>query len=156
MRRSLPDNHLSHLRWRDIRHLLTTRSGGLCEARTPACLAGASGSLLPAYPYGRPVVSSVQHRRAQGMGGTSREDVHGLANLLIICGDGVTGCHGWIECDEREQARARGLWVPQALDPAKVCVELSSGRVVQLDPVGVFYIDHWYARPGQDRPHVLP
>lgn len=142
------DNHLSHAEWDALRHLLLTRSGGLCEARTPHCLAGPSGLLL-----GRPVTTSVQHRRAQGMGGTSRTDAHELANLLLLCGDGVTGCHGWIETGEREKARLRGLWVPQDIDPARVLLELSSGRLVSL-AAGVFYEDRGWARPGQPRPVI--
>lgn len=143
------DNHLSAPEWAQVRHLLLTRSGGLCEALTPACLAGPSGLL-----YGRTVPHSVQHRRAQGMGGTDRTDTHELPNLLILCGDGVTGCHGWVECQERGLAALRGLWVPQALDPARVALELASGRLVSLAG-GVFYDDLGYATPGTPRPFVL-
>ncbi len=139
--------------WEARRHWLLVRCGGLCEARTPACLAGPSGLLVGRYGH-TPPRSSVQHRRARAMGGTSRDDVHALPNLLLVCGDGVTGCHGWIETQEREQARLRGLWVPQQLDPARVCLELSSGRIVSLAD-GAFYTDIGWARPGLDRPHIL-
>ncbi|MGQ4544566.1 HNH endonuclease [Dermabacteraceae bacterium P13077] len=42
---------------------------------------------------GRPG-GSVHHR--QGRGGP---EPHRLANLLLVCGDGVTGCHGRIHAD---------------------------------------------------------
>ena len=51
-----------------------TRSGGLCEV----CGKGAE---------------QIHHRRARGMGGTSRHDVHAAPSLLHVC----RSCHTWIE-----------------------------------------------------------
>lgn len=42
-------------------------------------------------------VFSIHHRLPRGMGGTSRTDLNLPANLLVLCGSGTTGCHGWIE-----------------------------------------------------------
>lgn len=126
--------------------MLLVRSGGQCEARTEACLAE-HGRLS------RAIVVSVQHRQARGMGGTPTAEAHDLPNLLILCGDGTRGCHGWIECQEREAARLRGLWVPHGMDPALVCLELCSGRLVSLE--GPFYTDRGWALPGRERPVVL-
>lgn|GEM_PF-1973501 len=127
------DNHLGAVAWEQLRLLLFTRSGELCEVRSSRCLAAPDGWL------GRPgLLVSVHHRKPQGMGGTSRVDVHELHHLLVVCGDGTRGCHGWVE-SERAEARRRGLLVEQAVDAAGVPVELSSGRLVLLDPVGVFY-----------------
>lgn len=38
-----------------------------------------------------------QHRRARGMGGTSRRGIGHPANGVALCGSGTTGCHGWTE-----------------------------------------------------------
>lgn len=40
---------------------------------------------------------TAQHRRARGMGGTSREEIGYAVNGVPLCGDGVRGCHGWTE-----------------------------------------------------------
>lgn len=97
--------------WTAIFNDLLTRSGALCEARTVACLV----------PNGRLErltrdQVSIQHRRARGMGGTDLPDTNTLGNLLLICGTGVSGCHGWIECDERGLAEDLGFWVKHTTD----------------------------------------
>lgn len=115
-------------------HQLLVRSGGSCEARTTQCLAGPTGALdrLPRWRV------SVHHRKPRGMGGTRRADVHGLHHLMLLCGSGTTGCHGWVERN-RAAARDRGLLVPQAMDATEVPVVLWSGRRVLLDPMAPFY-----------------
>lgn len=40
---------------------------------------------------------SAHHRKPRGMGGTSDLAVANIANCLILCGTGTTGCHGWVE-----------------------------------------------------------
>lgn len=40
---------------------------------------------------------SIHHRRPRGTGGTSLLWVNLPANLVVLCGSGTTGCHGWIE-----------------------------------------------------------
>ena len=59
---------------------------------------------------------SVHHRRPRGMGGTSLDDVHHKANLITLHGDGVTGCHGWVE-SHRTLAYALGYLCPSWEDP---------------------------------------
>ena len=59
---------------------------------------------------------SVQHRRARGKGGTSREDVNEIASLVLLCGSGTTLCHGHVEGVEREQAYEDG-WLIRSYDP---------------------------------------
>ena len=46
---------------------------------------------------GRTEPMTVQHRRARGMGGTSRVELGHPANGLALHGSGTTGCHGWTE-----------------------------------------------------------
>lgn len=141
MRTRRPDNHLSAAEWEGPRGLLAARCGGRCEAGTPHCIA--PGGMLEA---GR---MSVQHRRAQGAGGTSLDTVHQLSNLLLICGDGVIGCHGWIETQERAEARTHGLWFPHTTDddgdpvPAElypVRIGGPRGHWRALDPVAAVYV----------------
>lgn len=143
MRSRPADNHLSRVQWDVLFQLLLVRSGGQCEGRTPACTAP-GGSLL-GMPRER---VSVQHRRAQGMGGTSLDETHNLANLLLLCGTGVTGCHGWVECEERDLAEQRGLWARHEYrDGAPVPIDeyplvLWSGRRVLLHPGQPTYLPH--------------
>jgi hypothetical protein len=82
------------------------------------------------------------------MGGAGA-DAHNLANLLLLCGTGVTGCHGWVEIGERNLAERRGLWVRHDHDDrgSPVPVEqyplvLWSGRRVLLHPTDPLYVRH--------------
>lgn len=54
---------------------------------------------------------SAHHRRPRGNGGTSLPEVASIANCLVLCGSGVTGCHGWVE-QFRASAREYGFLVP--------------------------------------------
>lgn len=135
-----PDNHLSAAEWVEPRVLLKSRCGGRCEAGTSHCIAP-EGML----EEGR---LSVQHRRAQGAGGTSLDTVHGFANLLLVCGDGAIGCHGWIETQRRGEARSRGLWIKHTTGddrrpvPAELYpVRIGGGHWRALDPVAAVYVD---------------
>jgi len=138
-----PDNHLSMAEWDTLFQQLLVRSGGMCEGRTPAC--AAPRRFLLGMPREQ---VSVQHRRAQGMGGTALDETHSLANLLLLCGTGVSGCHGWVECDERDLAEQRGLWVRHEYrDGAPVPIDeyplvLWSGRRVMLHPAQPVYLPH--------------
>lgn len=51
---------------------------------------------------------SVHHRVPRRMGGSRDETLHLPANLILLCGSGVTGCHGWVESN-RDKARDRGF-----------------------------------------------
>lgn len=130
--------HLGRDAWQEITLRLLVRSGGLCEARTPWCAARPDGRISDRAD-GRVVRSSRHHRVPRGMGGSDDPDQHSLDRLLLLCGDGVAFCHGWVE-SYRERARARGLLVNRDEDPASVPVELASGRLVLLDPAGGFYL----------------
>jgi hypothetical protein len=148
--------------WEGFLHMLLTRSGGLCEARTPWCLAGRSGSLAS---LSRDRVS-IHHRQPRGRGGTRRydrwvpeagrmvEQLPTFAEAVAICGTGTTGCHGFIE-DNRALMYMLGWLVPMpvpgrpvtaATDPASVVLVLPTRRRVLLDPHAPFYVpapDGW-------------
>ncbi len=69
---------------------------------------------------------SVHHRRPKGMGGSSSTATASLANLILLCGTGVTGCHGWVESNRTLATRA-GWLCPSWADPADWPVERRPG-----------------------------
>lgn len=97
---------------------LATRAGGRCEV----CGTRLTGDW------------SRHHRRPRRMGGTRRPDTNQLANLLLVCGTGVTGCHGRIET-HREWAYLNGYLLPAGADPLHVPV-VYRGDLVHLDHDG--------------------
>lgn len=129
--------------WEWIETVIHSRSGGRCEVQSPECLAGPGGELSRLPRYRR----SLHHRRPRGKGGTRRADVNSIAGLLDVCGDGTTGCHGYVE-RHRTWGFARGFLVPNngtgdAVNVAAVPVTLPSGRRVLLDEYG-----HYLPAPG--------
>lgn len=61
---------------RSVADLVRTRDAGVCRR---------CGHLA----------TNKQHRIGRGMGGTNRTDVNSAAALVLMCGSGTTGCHGW-------------------------------------------------------------
>lgn len=59
---------------------------------------------------------SIHHRQPRGAGGTRGPQAHRLSLLVLLCGTGTTGCHGWIESN-RAEARALG-WLISKFEPA--------------------------------------
>jgi hypothetical protein len=69
---------------------------------------------------------SIHHRLPRGMGGIGKKaaDSELLDYLLLVCGHGTAGCHGWLE-QHRLVARDLGLILPRTTpptDPASVPV----------------------------------
>jgi hypothetical protein len=64
------------------------------------------------------------------MGGTRWEGIHSPALLVLLCGDGTTGCHGWIE-----QHRAAALLLGWLL----------SRHLFDIDPADIPL--RWWDRP---------
>lgn len=77
---------------------------------------------------------SVHHRDGRRMGGTRRASVNAPSNLVILCGSGTTGCHGWVGQNVTEAYRV-GLLVLSGLDPATVVLTTWWGHVL-LDDEG--------------------
>lgn len=58
----------------------------------------------------------IHHRKPRGMGGTRDPLVNSPSNLVLLCGSGTEGCHGWVE-SHRTEAREAGWLVSQHADP---------------------------------------
>jgi len=67
--------------------------------------------------YGPIDVLSVHHRRPRKMGGTKWEGINDNENLLVLCGTGTTGCHGYVE-SHRQEGYANGWLVRMGFWPA--------------------------------------
>lgn len=63
---------------------------------------------------------SIQHRKARGMGGTTREV--STSDGVVLCGSATTGCHGWVESHPTESA-VDGWRLGQWGDPADVPIK---------------------------------
>lgn len=105
------------------RALAYARADRLCE-------------LCGAYAYG----GSLHHRRPRKMGGDKRPATSAVSNALLLCGSGVTGCHGRIESD-RNWARDEGLLLRPDEDPTAVPVNLRLGRVQLTDWGGYVHVE---------------
>ncbi len=66
-------------------------------------------------------VHSVHHRQPRKSGGSNRTEINLPSNLLLLCGSGISGCHGWIE-SHRSESIANGWLVPMGESPAKTPV----------------------------------
>lgn len=121
--------------WKTLEIALLTRSGGLCEIRTTECLAPKHGILNS---LTRRQVS-IHHRKAKGMGGTPKPDINNLSNLVIACGTGNTGCHGYVTLHP-QWAEECGWIVTGDRKPADVPITLHSGRRVTLDDIALYYL----------------
>lgn len=64
---------------------------------------------------------SFHHRRPRGAGGSRDAATNTPANLMLLCGSGITGCHGRVERD-RSSAYVYGWLVHQGVNPAEVSV----------------------------------
>lgn len=80
---------------------------------------------------------SVHHRRNRGSGGSSDPAINSPANLLLVCGTGTTGCHGWIG-ERPEEARDEGYAVSlnSRQDPASVPVHHAVHGLIYLTDDG--------------------
>lgn len=73
--------------------------------------------------------NNAHHRKNRSQGG---RDV--LSNLLLLCGSGTTGCHGWIT-EHPSESYNNGWAVRSFLSPEAVPV-LYRGQLVHLDDLG--------------------
>lgn len=82
----------------------------------------------------------IHHRRPRGMGGTRDPLVNDPSNLLLLCGSGTTGCHGWVE-SHRAEALRDGWLVSKWGDPAAV-------------PISVGHRAIWLGHDGKTYPEI--
>lgn len=84
-----------------------------------------------------PVGYSFHHRRLRGMGGSKRADTHAPQNLLLLCGSGTTGCHGFAH-HNRAFASDHGTIISRSVDPLEQPVHMYRGGAhsVFLDELG--------------------
>lgn len=92
---------------------------------------------------------SIHHRVPRGAGGAKHVPWINLpANLLLLCGSGTTGCHGWIEKHRAESIEKGWLMLRNSyLLPEDVQVHHAIHGVVLLTndgkPVPVSLIAAW-------------
>ena len=77
---------------------------------------------------------SLHHRKPRGMGGSRDPMINSPANVILLCGSGTEGCHGWVESN-RQECYESGLLVHRNDDPSEIPVTLRYGDVY-LDDVG--------------------
>lgn len=99
-----------------------TRAQGRCEV---------CGKIVGRAPY------SIHHRKPRKMGGTRDETINTPPNLMLVCGTGTTGCHGWIESN-RAQAAAAGYLIKGNAKPEDTPITLHTGRRVSLTTIGTY------------------
>jgi len=79
---------------------------------------------------------SIHHRIPRGMGGSKNPILNSPANLLLLCGSGTEGCHGWVESN-RTESYAAGLLLRRWQDPLQEPVTLHHGTYLLTDAGGV-------------------
>jgi hypothetical protein len=104
----------------EVRFLCFARAGYRCER------CGKSGT---AFGF------SLHHRRPRMMGGTLRLHIHQPAWLIVLCGSGVDGCHGWVESN-RDQARDDGYLLFAIDNGEEIPFKDIEGRYWYLDNLG--------------------
>lgn len=101
----------------DVRALVFARDGGRCVR------------------CGKPAATQ-HHRRNRGSGGSSVAAINCPSNLISTCGDGTTGCHGWIEHNRNEAERLGFIVRHGVAGPVDVPVWVLGAGLVLLTPDG--------------------
>lgn len=97
--------------------------------------------------------ASVHHRRPRRMGGTKRGDTNQPANLLLLCGSGTTGCHGWVE-SHRKKALDAGIILYDRDIPAEHPFMDGHGNWWLLDNAGAKHATNPRADSGVGSSHT--
>lgn len=81
---------------------------------------------------GRPIVGgSRHHRQLRSQGGK-----HTVENLILLCGSGTTGCHGWVHHHPAD-ARDMGWIVSGYAEPDETPVYTWRGWLLLLSDGGI-------------------
>jgi hypothetical protein len=78
---------------------------------------------------------SIHHRLPGGMGGDKTPAYWRLSRVVLLCGSGTTGCHGWVERN-RPAAEGQGFIVRHGADPAVRPINRWQREWVILDDEG--------------------
>jgi 5-methylcytosine-specific restriction endonuclease McrA len=80
------------------------------------------------------VSGSLHHRKPRSI--AHRGEMHQASNLILLCGSGTTGCHGWVHAHPKE-ARKHG-WILRSWDtPREAPVETMRGLMLLDDHGGM-------------------
>lgn len=79
--------------------------------------------------------TNIHHRRPRGAGGSSDPATNVPSNLLLLCGSGTTGCHGWIE-SHRTVAYRHGWLLQSWHNPLQQPARIHDHGLVLLDDIG--------------------
>ena len=79
--------------------------------------------------------TNIHHRRPRGAGGRSDPATNLPSNLLLLCGSGTTGCHGWIE-SHRTVGHRHGWLLNSWHNPLQMPVRIHDLGLVLLDDIG--------------------
>jgi 5-methylcytosine-specific restriction endonuclease McrA len=71
--------------------------------------------------------NNAHHRKNQSQGGPDT-----LTNLMLLCGSGTTGCHGWVTVNP-EKSRRNGWTLLRHQEPAHIPVRRRGVRVMLAD-----------------------
>lgn len=91
---------------------------------------------------------SIHHRRPRSH---PWPGLHQPANLLLLCGSGTTGCHGWVHAHPAPAYRL-GYLVHMGKDPATIPVYYRTVGWQQLNADGT----RTPAEPPSDQPGYIP
>lgn len=92
---------------------------------------------------------SIHHRIPRGMGGTRSAAINHPTNLMLLCGSGVTGCHGWVESN-RDAARNIGFLVRVDDDPETIPFQDAAGDWWLLDDNARLRLGVWEVSDAND------
>lgn len=106
----------------ETRFLVYARAGYRCE-RCFKKLLGVFGA-------------SVHHRRPRMMGGSKKPELHKPANLIVLCGSGTSGCHGWVESN-RDKAREHGYLIHKVSSAEEIPFRDNAGIWYLIDNNGL-------------------
>lgn len=97
-----------------------------CYTRDEECCVRCGASLWT-------VPGSLHHRKPRSVCG--RVEKHTVPNLILLCGSGTTGCHGWVHAHPAE-ANTHGWCLHEWQDPSTVPVQTVQHGLVILNPDG--------------------
>lgn len=90
------------------RRIVAERADGRCEIGISQVCLGAA--------------DTIHHRRKRRF----KDTIWSVSNLVACCGDGVRGCHGWVEAHP-SLANAEGLWLFGHQIPQLEAIHMSFG-----------------------------